>query len=55
MPPMKCEICRSSIEETFLKKFNGSYVKDRKGKKHLVCSSCQKKFQKKDDMLAQLK
>lgn len=41
---MKCAICKSNIEETFLKKIIGTYVKDQKGKKHPVCFECQKKF-----------
>lgn len=39
---MKCEICRSNIEETFLNKPIGTYVKDSKGKLHLICNKCQK-------------
>lgn len=52
---MKCEICSSRIEETFLKKIIGTYVKDSAGKKHLVCFSCQKKFVNKDKILKELK
>jgi hypothetical protein len=51
---MKCEICRKKIEETFLKKIIGTYVKDEKGKKHTVCFECQKKFPKKEDILKKL-
>jgi hypothetical protein len=51
---MKCEICSKNVETTFLGKLKGGYVKDKKGKKHLVCSECQKKFQKKEDILKQL-
>ncbi len=39
---MKCDICGAKIEETFLKKILGSYVKDSKGKKRVVCSACQR-------------
>ncbi len=39
---MKCEVCKRSLQETFLKKLMGTYVKDAKGKKHIVCQSCQK-------------
>ena len=39
---MKCELCKKKIEETFLKKILGTYVKDSKGKKHAVCHECQK-------------
>jgi len=48
---MKCEICRKRIEETFLKKVLGTYVKDKKGKKHAVCFECQKKFPTKEELL----
>jgi len=51
---MKCEICKSKVQETFLKKPIGTIVKDAKGKKHTVCSECQRKFQKKDDLLEKL-
>ncbi|HII16865.1 TPA: hypothetical protein HA361_03045 [Candidatus Woesearchaeota archaeon] len=51
---MKCEICGRKIEETFLKKVVGTYVKGRKGKKHLVCNHCQPKFQSKKDLIALL-
>lgn len=40
--PMKCKICKNNIQETFLKKPIGAYVKDKKGKKHLICNNCQK-------------
>jgi len=52
---MKCEICGKKLEETFLNKVVGGYVKDEKGKKHLVCSECQKKYKDKKDMLKALK
>lgn len=51
---MKCDICKNKIEETFLEKMLGSYVKDAKGKKHLVCSECQKKFKTKEEILKQI-
>jgi len=51
---MKCEICRKKIEETFLKKILGTYVKDEKGKKHAVCFECHKKFPSKEELLKQL-
>ena len=51
---MKCEICANKIETTFLAKLLGGYVKDKDGKKHAVCSSCQKKFQSKDELLKNL-
>lgn len=52
---MKCEICNNKIQETFLKKIIGTYVKDEKGKKHSVCFECQKKFSKKEDLITNLK
>jgi len=52
---MKCEICGNKIEETFLNKVIGSYVKDEKGKKHAICNNCQKKFKSKKELLAKLK
>ena len=52
---MKCEICGSNIGETFLKKPIGTYVKDGKGKKHLVCFECQKKSKTKEELLANIK
>jgi hypothetical protein len=51
---MKCEICKKKMAETFLKKPIGTIVKDKKGKKHTVCNECQKKFQKKEDLLEKL-
>ena len=51
---MKCEICKKRIEETFLKKTLGTYVKDEKGKKHAVCFECQKKFPSKEELLKKL-
>lgn len=52
---MKCGLCKNAIEQTFLGKILGTYVKDAKGKPHTVCFECQKKFRKKEEMLAQLK
>jgi len=51
---MKCEICKKKVEETFLKKILGTYIKDEKGKKHAVCFECQKKFPTKEELLKQL-
>jgi len=50
----KCEICNKKINETFLKKIVGSYVKDAKGKKHMICPECQTKFGKKEEILKKL-
>jgi uncharacterized CHY-type Zn-finger protein len=41
---MNCTICKSKIQETFLRKPIGSYVKDAKGKKKIICNSCQSKL-----------
>ncbi|MFH0876091.1 MAG: hypothetical protein V1859_09205 [archaeon] len=41
---MKCAVCKNKIEETFLKKIIGAYIKDSKGKKHPVCAGCQAKL-----------
>lgn len=38
----KCAICNNPIEVIFLEKINGTYLRDSKGKKRAVCSSCQK-------------
>ena len=51
---MKCEICKKPVEETFLKKILGTYVKDSKGKKHVVCGDCQKEFKSKEEVLRKL-
>ncbi|MBR9699702.1 hypothetical protein GOV09_04565 [Candidatus Woesearchaeota archaeon] len=52
---MKCAICKTKVQETFLKKIIGTHIKDAKGKKHTICFECQKKFPKKEDMLANMK
>ena len=51
---MKCEICKTKVEATFLKKPIGSYVKNAKGKKFLVCPQCQKKLNTKEEILKHL-
>jgi hypothetical protein len=51
---MKCDICKKTVEETFLKKPIGTHIRDSKGKRRTVCSECQAKFPKKEDLLAQL-
>lgn len=51
---MKCEICKSKVQQTFLEKPIGTYVKDEKGKKHLVCGECQNKLGSKDKILEEL-
>lgn len=51
---MKCEICKKTINQIFLKKIVGTYIKDAKGKKHTVCAECQKKFSSKKELLKQI-
>lgn len=51
---MKCEICKSNIDKNFLNKLFGTYIKDKKGKKHVVCSECQKKLSTKEQILTKL-
>lgn len=52
---MKCDVCGDAVKETFLKKPIGAYVKDAKGKRHLICFSCQKKLLTKERILAAIK
>lgn len=53
---MKCSICNKKIEETFMKKIVGTYVKKAESnKKHPVCMDCQKKFKTKEELLKNLK
>ena len=51
----KCAICKNKIEETFLNKIIGTHVKDKKGKKYVVCFECQSKFPTKEEKLKQIK
>jgi len=51
---MKCGICGKKIEEIFLKKVIGTYIKDKKGKKHVVCANCQKELGGKEKILSKL-
>jgi hypothetical protein len=49
---MKCEVCNNKIDETFLNKIVGTIIKDDKGKKHNICSNCQKEYNNnKDEIL----
>ena len=50
---MKCSICKKNIDETFLKKIKGTYVKV-KGKKRPVCQKCQIKHKDLDKKLGQV-
>ncbi|MBI5003096.1 hypothetical protein HZC31_06945 [Candidatus Woesearchaeota archaeon] len=51
---MKCEVCKGTIQQHFLQKIIGTVVKDAKGKKHTVCSNCQKLLKEKKLMLEKL-
>jgi len=51
---MNCEKCRKRIDITFLNKVIGTIIKDSKGKKHYVCSECQKKYKDKKEILKTL-
>ncbi len=39
----KCDICGDKINELFLGKIEGTYIK-KKGKKKAVCRNCQRKL-----------
>lgn len=52
---VKCEICGKKIDKTFLNKIIGTYVKDKKGKKHMVCFECQSKFDSKEELMKNIK
>jgi DNA-directed RNA polymerase subunit RPC12/RpoP len=52
---VKCSICGKKIEETFLEKIRGTYVRDEKGKLHAVCFECQKKFGSKDEIIKNIR
>lgn len=51
---MKCDVCKANVQETFLKKIVGTYVKDEKGKQHSICFECQKKYPTKKELLEKL-
>ena len=51
---MKCDICSGKVETIFLKKPLGTYIKDKKGKKHIVCSNCQSAAKSKEEILEKL-
>jgi len=53
---MKCNICNEKIEETFMKKIVGTFVKkEGSSKRYSVCPVCQKKFTTKEELLSNLK
>ena len=51
----KCSICNNKVNSTFLNKLVGTYVKNKKGKKQVVCFECQKKFNSKEKLLKNIK
>ena len=51
---MKCELCNKNIAELFLGKIKGTYLKDAKGKQHVICFECQSHFDDKQDILKKL-
>lgn len=51
---MKCEICKSEVKTLFLEKILGTYLKDGKGKQHVICFECQTKFKSKAEQLKQI-
>jgi len=38
----KCAICNNKVELTFLQKPLGTWMRNDKGKKKLICQNCQK-------------
>jgi len=53
---MKCSVCAGKIEETFLKKLIGTYVrKEGSSKKYPVCFECQKKLKTKEELVQNIK
>jgi hypothetical protein len=51
---MNCAICKKKIEQTFLNKVLGAYFRDAKGKRHIVCPSCQRSLGSKEKILEKL-
>ena len=49
----KCDICGTKIEDLFLGKFKGTYIKNN-GKQKIVCFDCQKKLKPKEALLEKL-
>jgi len=39
---VKCKLCGGKIETTFLKKIQGTMIKDNNGKQQYVCPNCQR-------------
>jgi len=51
---MKCEICKKEVASLFLGKVKGTYIKDSKKKKRLICFECQKRLGSKEKILSEL-
>ncbi len=51
----RCSVCGNKIEVTFLNKLLGTIIKDKKGKQHMICFECQKKFHNKEILLSKLR
>jgi len=51
---MNCAICKKKVELNFLEKPFGTYIKDARGEKHLVCTNCQKIYKTKEEILSKL-
>ena len=51
---MKCDICSKTLATTILNKIKGTYVKDEKKKKRVVCFECQKRLGTKEKMQEEL-
>ncbi|HLD19459.1 MAG TPA: hypothetical protein VJB90_05635 [Candidatus Nanoarchaeia archaeon] len=48
---MNCELCKKKVSTTFLEKPIGTYIKNEKGKRILICFECQKKFKTKKEII----
>lgn len=53
---MKCSICKKEVEILYLEKVAGTYIKNEKGKRLLVCHVCQAEHENdKEAMLKAIK
>ena len=51
---MRCRICRKAVEETFLKKILGTYIKDKKSNKQVISKGSPKKMKKSEEILKKI-
>ena len=52
---VKCSICKTAIQELFLGKKKGTVIKKPGSSKlYEICFECQKKFNRKEELLAQI-